>query len=464
MSGPAVLAAVLGMIAAAAALPWFVRDPRRGLYAAIFASAVLLAPRFPVVRDKLAACEIAVLFTWLALLFAVRRTRPPLLEPQRATIWQGGLLLAACVLSLWVNAAVDNLQWERSLVETANYTYGFLLFATVVCLIDSWDAWFRCLVAWCWGSALVSAVALLSMCGRGPAWARDEFTGRVSATLKFSNQLPGYCIPVLALVLLLAARQDTRPGRRVALLALAAGIMLAVLASGSRMGLLMVVFCLGGTFCVGLFSRCARLLDRRLMLALGSVLVAAAGWWLYQAQSAGTPSYALGKTPAIQRSARMAAEWLSGKRSLDSTRAEQFHTIVDRFFEHPVWGIGPANFTIAYRTHEIHNTYAGVLAEEGVLGLGTLMLWLVAVVHAGRAGLQATTDDDRRLIVLAMLIGFAALLMYGCAMFGLRQRPFWFLCGLMAALPRVAAASRAPATRAARRRVSPPLHSCLLRS
>ncbi len=45
--------------------------------------------------------------------------------------------------------------------------------------------------------------------------------------------------------------------------------------------------------------------------------------------------------------------------------------------------------------------------------------------------------DKQRLMIQAALVGFAVLLVYGCAVFGLRQRPFWFLCGLIAALPRI---------------------------
>ena len=152
--------------------------PLRGLCLAIFASAVLLAPRLPVVRDKVGLCEVVMLLTWAAMLYR-RPPGVPLFAEQKTAIWRGALLIGACLCSFGVNAAAGDLSLERSGVETANYVYGFLLFVTTIRLVDSWEKWVACFFAWFWGTALVSAVAVATLAGRGPASARDEFTGRI---------------------------------------------------------------------------------------------------------------------------------------------------------------------------------------------------------------------------------------------------------------------------------------------
>ncbi len=292
--------------------------PLRGLCLAIFASAVLLAPRLPVVRDKVGLCEVVMLLTWAAMLYR-RPPGVPLFAEQKTAIWRGALLIGACLCSFGVNAAAGDLSLERSGVETANYVYGFLLFVTTIRLVDSWEKWVACFFAWFWGTALVSAVAVATLAGRGPAWARDEFTGRISSTLKFSNQLPGYCLPVFTLAVLLMAMRDTPKRTRWALLALAIGSGLAVIGSGSRTGLLMLCLCVVMVIWLSLRETSSSVLSQGSLTAMGAALAAAIVVGMVRTGS-GAGSYALGKTPAYERSMKMSVEWLEGKRTLDDTR------------------------------------------------------------------------------------------------------------------------------------------------
>ncbi|MBN1909736.1 MAG: O-antigen ligase family protein [Pirellulales bacterium] len=427
----------VGAIIACIALAVFSRDPVLGLCAAIFASAILLTPELPVVREKLTLCEGVMCLTWLAMLLRPRRF-PALLPSQRVAVRRGVVFLAVIGVSLLLSTCDGDVELVRSLVETVNYLYGFCIFLTVVLLVDSWDKWRRCLLAWCGGTVVVCAVAVWSLAVSAPSWARDEFTGRISSTLRMSNQLPGYCIPVLTLVVLIAAMKDTRRLTRLFYAMLAVGIAIAIAGCGSRMGFLMLCFSTGMILWIGLRSSDATVFNRSVFLGMGAIaaagiLCAVVSVWLHSEQT-----YAAGATSPYERSTRLLVESLRGERSLDNTRTDQLHLVLEKTVERPLFGVGPANFTAKFHVHEIHNTYAAVLGEEGVLGLLALIWWLAGAATNGRLGLHLCTDTRRRLIILAVLIGFASLLLYGVAMFGLRQRPLWFMCGLVVALPRVA--------------------------
>ncbi|MBN2023854.1 MAG: O-antigen ligase family protein [Pirellulales bacterium] len=423
-------------VVACIALAVISRDHVLGLCGAIFASAILLTPELPVVREKLTLCEGVMCLTWLAMLLRPQRL-PALLPSQRVAVRRGVAFMAVIGVSLLLNTCDGDLELVRSLVETVNYLYGFGLFLTVVLLVDSWDKWKRCLWAWCGGTVIVCAVAVWSLAVSAPVWARDEFTGRISSTLRMSNQLPGYCIPVLTLVVMTAAMKDSRRATRLACTMLAVGIAIAVAGCGSRMGFLMLCFSAAMILWIGLRTADTSVFSRKIFLGMGAIAAAGilyvvASVWLNSEQS-----YAAGTTSPYERSTRLLVESLRGERSLDDTRTDQLHLVLAKTVQRPLFGVGPANFTAKFHVHEIHNTYAAVLGEEGIFGLLALIWWLAGTAYNGRLGLHLCRNTRRRLIITAVLIGFASLLLYGVAMFGLRQRPLWLMCGLVVALPRV---------------------------
>src|SRR3712207_2756312 len=73
--------------------------------------------------------------------------------------------------------------------------------------------------------------------------------------------------------------------------------------------------------------------------------------------------------------------------------------------------------------------------------------WLLYVLYAGWHSAGSCIWPKYRLLMLALLVGFVALLAYGFFMFGLRQRNIWLLTGLLMALPRLNALSQATAVR-----------------
>ncbi len=413
----------------------FARQPVRGVYCAFFASAILQTPRLPLVREKLTACEIVVFLTWLGML-AHRQARPPLLRCQKSAIAAAGLLLVVTAVSYWASLFTASAGLARSGVETANYVYGFLMFLTVVHLVDSWHKWLYCLYAWCWGTALVCIVGVWSMSGGAPVWTRDDFTERLSSTLRLSNQLPGYCLPVLVLVLVLAACKSFGLLKRATFVLLAVGIVTCVVGSGSRTGFLLLCLSVPAMLAVAFSERRNPNLSFPFSVTLGTVAVAA-GLFAVLSVVTNWDKPSNGKVAPYERPIRLWVGWMQGERSLDDNRTEQAHLVLDRVPEHPLLGVGPANFTVTYRTHEVHNTYLGVLGEEGLLGLACLLTWLAVVAYNGWLGASRCVGEGRRVIVLATLVGFAILLIYGMGMFGLRQRPFWLMSALLVALPGV---------------------------
>lgn len=98
MSEVHLILAVLAAAFACALLALIWREPVRGVYAAIFASSVLMTPHLPIVREKVSACELVIALTWVAM-FANWPGRsqhiPRLLPVQKRTIaWGAGLILA----------------------------------------------------------------------------------------------------------------------------------------------------------------------------------------------------------------------------------------------------------------------------------------------------------------------------------------------------------------------------------
>jgi O-antigen ligase len=444
----------LAAIAAAAFLLAIWRYPVRGLYVAIFASAILLTPHLPVVREKLAACEIVMLLTWIAVLAnwpaQGGRALPLAPEQKRVVLW-GAAFIGTVLVSFVVGVVRERVRLAPTLVETANYVYGFLLFATIVHLVTSWNKWVRCLYAWCFATAVVCLVGAWSLLGSAPAWTRDDFTNRLSSTFKFANQLPGFCLPVLPVVLVVAAARTTRPYLSWACVALSGGIVVCVLATGSRTAFVMLCFVLAGV--AYLATRPSRRAELRIwpLRAISVMLLGGFMVFVGSVVLRGDLDYRAGATPVYERPLRMFVEWTRESGPLDETRHAQLKLVWRTFALRPVLGVGPHNFPQVFHSHEVHNTYLGVLAEEGLLGLTALLLWLGSVFAASRRGMSVLPGSADRLIALGLLIGFAALLVYGIGIFGLRQRHMWILCGLLAALPRAARQRRLSQIRHRRR-------------
>ena len=446
-----------GLMAGVLAVAW--RRPVRGLYLAFFACGILITPELPVVREKLTATELILLMTGLAMMFHARAWRNralPLLRSQQTPINLGGFFI------LWIGLSfgVNNLQFQdgliSSLVETLNFLYGFLVFCTVLLLVDDWEKWFGCLTSWFLGAAVVSGVGVWAMTGTAPAWALDEVTNRLSSTLRASNQVPAFLLPIFATVAIAAARRGARAIRRGVLTALLAGMALTAIGTGSRTALLMLGLSSAGVWFLATRRSARRALNMGLLMGLALGLVVGLVAYFTIALTSYEGDYSLVRTPAWQRPAILLTEWGRGERALDPTRPAQLNLVWENFSDYPMFGTGPKLAGLRIGTEEIHNTYANLLLEVGIPGVALFLLWLFSVLWIGWNSGHRCRDPYRQTMVMSLLVGFIALMLYSATMFGLRQRNIWLLAGLLVAVPRLLRGEQRAPPRSWRANSAPP--------
>ena len=424
---------------------WICRHPVRGLYLAIFATSVLMTPAMPVVREKFAATELFMVLTWLAMLVSSRRwahSPSPVLAPQRQAIILGACFIGLVLLSFLAGQIDDPSRWVASTVETLNYTYGFFIFLSIILLVDNKEKWLNCLLAWLLGAALAGLVGVWAVAGGAPAWAYEDFTWRISSTLRNENQVPSLVLPMLIPAVFLAVRRGQSTLYRVLFMGLVAAIMVTSIGSGSRTALGMMVVAVLAVYFLGVKEARYGLINRSLLATIAISFIGAGLLYVTTALALYDGQYALGHTPPWQRPVVMLYEWAQGTRILDRTRGEQMSLVFDNVGEFALLGSGPKLFGELVGSAEIHNTYAAILVEIGIPGLLFFLAWLIYVGWLGWNTGNRTQDRFMRLMILSLVAGLAVLIVYNMFMLGLRQRNIWILAGLLVASPRVLLAAQ----------------------
>ncbi len=100
---------------------------------------------------------------------------------------------------------------------------------------------------------------------------------------------------------------------------------------------------------------------------------------------------------------------------------------------YPFTGVGVGDFYSrntalapgAWSPHEIHNTYLGVWAETGIVGVVGLFLFLLAAIQAGWQVVANARDRELAGLALALLVSWLVLMAYGVSAFELRTRHLW---------------------------------------
>jgi hypothetical protein len=317
--------------------------------------------------------------------------------------------------------------------------------ATVVHLVDRWEVLENVLWAWLAAAAVVGGIGVLAAAGAAPGWAYDDFTGRVSATLKFENQVPSFLLPILPVAVVLAVARPQRFRRRLLLTAIAFAGIGTMAMTGSRAGLLMVALFLVGLLWIAVAEGNRPRLHSTLITTTFAMLVALQVGISTLALALYDGDYALGKTPAWQRPTVTLYEWITDRGAdiaeIDSTRVVQARFVAEHFVDHALFGIGPKMVGARFGMAEIHNTYLGVLIETGFIGTALFLTMVGLVMHTGWRAMRRCGPDVQRAVIRALLVGLALLLFYQLTMFGLRQRNLWILMGLILATPRVLRAS-----------------------
>ena len=449
-AGVALLGGVLAVIA---------KNPVRGLYLYIFCSAVLVSPALPVVRDKLSVAEPVLACAAVGLFFGRRFVTggtPPMTTPQRAALLAGATWVLVVGICAAINFAGGRLvDPVRTAIETATFGLGLFSCALVAWAVNTWDRWLKCLGAWAAGGLVVTAVGLMAMFVYAPGWTKDDFTGRVSSTLRESGQVASYLGPVLPFAALAAERVLKSAWVKVPAQALFLGAFVVMLGTGSRIALLISLCAFCGLVVALLADARRRGTSSAFALALVAAGAVGFGAFVYSVFTDRGAEYVVGQTSPITRPIVMLRQIGEGKRT-ESHRLEQTFRPLETFDRHPLFGIGPANFGVYYRQHEIHNSYLSVLGETGAAGVIAFAAFVGLSLRCGWVGTVLLRPTAGRALGLAFLFGFGLLLLYQMTALGLRQRPFWFATGLLIALPRAALDLRGRIALAVRRAAGPP--------
>jgi O-antigen ligase len=314
----------------------------------------------------------------VALLAAIQSRRWPRFPAPLAVplaVW-----LAVLVLS----AAFAPSHHAEALATLARPVSGALLAWAVADLCRRRQAWLRLLFALTLGGLGVAAMALAEASGAPPV---GDLLGairdgeipigdvpRVAATLSHPNEAA--LLLELTLPFVVAAAWLANPRWRVPLSIAAMAVMLAIVLTFSRAGIVTALLVLG---LLGALAARRRQGHRLLTVALVALVVPLALAWTGSVD------------PGLDR--RLLAG-LDESSSLQPPRTQFWSVAGDMLRDQPLLGVGPDNFRWRFVDYSgvdadnlgihAHNQYLEALADTGVLGLvslcwllGTLVLWSV---------------------------------------------------------------------------------------
>ncbi len=318
---------------------------------------------------------------------------------------------------------------ERSLVEATAYAVNAALAALIVFHLRTREDLFEAFLAWERGVIVTVAVGLagLALLFTGNFDTALTEGPKLASTFKKSGQLSAYLMPSVAILWFnFAFRSPTRRARfwRGVLFFL---LFVCLVGTGSRTGLALGsgVFLLlfGGRWAMGFLDRPVLKLG---LAALAFALLVPIGAWV---------------SGYLPFSFQRAFSIVSGTGSLETlspTRYYQYLGWEVAAAEYPLTGVGAGNFhelttsfvPAAWKSHEIHNTYLGVWAETGMLGLAALVVLYLGVLQSAWEGMGHARDETLRALQFALLTAFLVLVIYGMSNFGLRMRHLGAVFGL----------------------------------
>jgi len=432
--------------------------PVRGIYLGFFLSSILLAPDLPVIGTKFAAPDIPLLMT-VALIPTIWTTysngTAQFGYSDKTILGIGFVFLYWGSISLAYNDLFARMDIVNSVVELANYAYGFFILFAMVLLVDDWEKWNRCVIAWLLGVAVVASVSTLGALGLGPEWVHHGAGGnRIAGTFRTVNQLHGYVAPTVPVLALIALRKNLPPISRPIACTLLVGALIALILTGSRMAIF-----LSGVSCIFVLWSAISLLKKHPWIFLLIVvtifgLVAVGAYVVDLVLTYGTEVL----PPGLKAIGRI-VNGLFGVQDFDELagpRGEQMAIVYENWWRQLVLGVGPGNFSFAYdHRHEIHNSFVGVFIEQGVPGLLLLGSFVGLTLYFGYRFSLGHSDQAR--LMQSTVIAFFVINVYGLFSFGIRQRIFWLAAGLVICGIRIARRERARHRAVVDKPVPPPV-------
>jgi O-antigen ligase len=373
----------------------------------------------------------------LAAVLALTVVAIHLLTRGRAGLRANLLLFAVGAYGLWTLLSVI---WaaDSGLVQETTFRYFLVLAYTLA---------FALLVRTTQQVAIVFATLALGalvfglISFAGYASAADDYNQLVRAKgLQGDyNFFALYEVVALPPALVLAARART-PGRRILFYGVVAAIVLSVVASLSRSGLLALSSVVLATLLLpsALFFRRARQ-----KATYGLALLAAAGVVML-----------VGAAPFLERAATIFHErGVEGRRG--SGRVDVWRAAWRSFEEKPILGIGAGNFrgsdfdrllqtpgvttTSGYRSKGkyVHSMYLGNLTELGLVGFGLFILVLGLTFKSLTASVRRARsrgDPDLARFGAALAVGLVGVCVSGIFLSIELAKPLWIVIGLALAL------------------------------
>ena len=360
-----------------------------------------------------------------------------LLTRGRAGLRANGLLFAVAAYGLWTLLSVT---WadDAGLVQETSFRY-FLVLAYMLAfalLVRSKQQ-----IAIVFGTLALGALVFGVISFAGYASAADDYNQLVRAKgLQGDyNFFALYEVVALPPALVLAARART-PGRVFLFYGVVAAIVLSVVASLSRSGLI----ALASVVLVTLLLPSALFFRRASQkVTYGFALLAAAAVVMLA-----------GATPFLERAATIfSEEGVSGSRG--SGRVDVWRAAWRSFEENPLLGIGAGNFrsstfdrllqtpgvttTSGYRSKGkyVHSMYLGNLTELGIVGFSLFMLMVgltFSSLTASARRARSRGDPELARFAAALAVGLVGVSVSGFFLSIELAKPLWIVIGLALAL------------------------------
>ena len=354
-----------------------------------------------------------------------------------------GVLLAGAALGAWALASAywaDDPSYVYRTLAAFVVSVGYVLACVV--LIRNIRLLLLVFTTFVAGAGVFGLVSIASYVASGRVVGAEGLQGD-------QNYFALYQVAALPLALALAAMEG-RGGRRALLYAVVAIIVLSVVASLSRGGLVTLAVVVGATLLTParlLFGSVARKVSYALILACTAAI-----------------ALLVGAAPFLERF-RTIFEISDPQADRASGRIDLWRAAWNGFKEDPFFGLGAGNFqaraldllqttpgvdlrrNYAVAGRVVHNSYLEVLTELGVIGLilfltvlGFTVFKLVSTYRAAAAVGDLTIERCSVALLLALL----AILVGGLTLSLEYGRLLWLLIGLAVALHALARPSPAP--------------------
>lgn len=401
--------------------------PARGIPVILALLPVLKTAASGGIFVRFALPDVFIFIVFAGTLVVLLRGRDPAWSDRRVPIQV--LIGLAVFLFMVVLSFVATEDPARSGIEITAYAVNLVFFGLVILHVRTREQLLACFRAWEIGVVVAVAGSVVGVCFIAAGRFDVFFTEgpKVASTFKKSGQLSAYLLPSLPILWFNLYQLSTTRRARILRRALIVGTYLSIVAAGSRGG-----FVVGALLLAGLFGGpLLRTLRGRRAVVAGS---AAALACLLAAPLAQRAIEAL---PFTFHRAFSILDSNASLESLSPTRYYQYLGWKVAAAEYPWIGVGTGDFREratalvpqAWLSHEIHNTYLGVWAETGLLGIFALTAFYMGIV---RTGWHVVARGDARMSALgvSLIVASVALFIYGTMNYGLRMRHLWCVFAL----------------------------------